>query len=166
MITLETLVENIKKIKNVNSYILSHKKNLQNCGIYDDDPFLVENNISNGTGVLTFLNFHLNQEGIPVDNDLLKFLEEFEDNELSIEYDWEADGSFIGSYWPGNYDCPPEYPEWSFDEFNLTNVKVVNSNNETIFTIPSNYYNLIEYFIDQDSISDQLEEERADFYED
>ena len=162
MITIETLIENIKKIKAVNGYILSNKRNLQNCGIYDDDPFRIDNYVSEGKGSLYFLNYNLNQEGIPVDNELIKFLEEFEENEFSIEYEWNADGHFEGRYWRGSYDNPPEYPEWNFDKFEITSMRFVDRYENVVFEIPSKYYDLIDYFIDEEAVSDQLEEDRND----
>ena len=166
MLTIDIFIENLKKIKEINSYIYDNKRKFPKCSIVDNMPFEIENAYTSGTGLMIILDYHLNKLDIDIESEVFNFIRFFEDEELSIEYDWEAEGHFDGIYRPGNYYNPPEYPDWCFDKFILTGVRVVNQNNDIILTIPEEYYNLIACFIDEYEISKNLEEYEAEHQDD
>ena len=162
MITLETLTNNLEKIFAISEFIKYNQKRFLKCSIIDDNPFEIENAHTYGTGVLTILDYHLNQTGIHIEPDVFKFIHEFEDSELSIEYDWMAEGHFNGQYIPGDYWTPEEFPEWELDEFKLMEVRVVNSNNDVVFIVPEEYHYLIKNLVNIDEISEELQEYESD----
>lgn len=166
MITLENLIINLEKVYNINEYIKYHKKQFLKCAIIDDMPFKIENAYTYGTGILAILDYHLNQDGINIEPEVFKFIHDFEDSELLIEYDWEAEGHFNGQYIPSSdYWTPEEFPEWELDEFKLIEVRVINSNNDVVFIVPEQYHYLIQILIDINSISERLKEYESEQYD-
>ena len=160
---LKYFINNLQKINDVANYICQHKHELGNtCAIYDCTPYDIEDYIYSGIGTLYFLNYNLSKIGDIIPQEVLDFVEYFEDNELIIEFKWEADGHYEGRYIRGDYYNPPEYPEFVFDYFRLLNVEVKNQAGEILLTIPKEYYPVILDFIDTSVIENCIEEDKSD----